>query len=241
MRKGNLNLTGGSKPHYDTLFSSSDQSLITSALDENATLEQKSNAVMALFNTANASRKNTPVTLMLQDSNAGIAAADIVMHGFNLRSGDKFYYQLVAEAHADDEFLNTLYAAIAGLAKVAYSKGDGNYWYTTVMGAISNPYCKVETFPYATFDVTKAPDCYDAESFKEMLHYIDSFHEVVNMEFCAEILKDIEITYNADEGYYHVEFSVDMAANQQLISKWYAMVKKDVEVSGQTIKKYNYY
>ena len=242
-RSSNLNLTGGSRPQYESLFSSDNQSLINAAMSENATEEQKNQAAMALFNTANYSRKNTPLSLMLQDSNAGIDAGDVVMHAFNLRSGDKWYYQLVAEATADSDFMTAMMSMIAGLVKIAYTNDDGTYSYTHLLGATSNCDCKVETFPYSKFDHTKDPTIYNAEEFKEIVHYIDSFHEVVNMEFCAEILKDVEITYNADEGYYHVNFAIDMDADPVLLAKWYAMVKKDVEVAGSFTKfeRYNYY
>ncbi|MDE6302866.1 MAG: hypothetical protein K2M36_04710, partial [Clostridia bacterium] len=234
-------LAGGSRPQYKSLFTSDNQKLIEAAMSDSATEEEKNQAAMVLFDTANYSRKNTSLSLMLQNSNAGISMGDVVMHAFNLKSGDKWYYQLATQVSTGSEIMNGIMAAFAGFLKVGYTRGDGVYWYSEVIGSASNCDCPVETFPYASYVLTQEPTSYDEESFKEKLHYLDSMLEINNMQFCAEILKDVNITYNAEQRFYRVEFAVNMSADRVLITDWYAMAQKDMQVSGNSIKKYNYY
>ncbi|MDE5601869.1 MAG: hypothetical protein K2J16_05170, partial [Clostridia bacterium] len=131
---------------------------------------------------------------------------------------------------------------IQGILKVAYTSGDGVYNYVLINGSESEMDCSLETFPYASFKLTSKPQPYDYEAFKEELHFLDSMHEINNMAFCAEIIADgAEIEYNTEEGYYTVKFAIDMASDPELREKWYAMPQKDMEVSGNSIKKYNSY
>ena len=236
-----LILTGGSRPQYQSLFTSDNLKLIKAAMSDDATEEQKNAAAIVLYDTANYSRKNTSLSLVLQKSNAGISMGDVVMHAFNLKSGDKWYYQLATQVSTGNDLMDNIMAAFAGFLKVGYTNGDGVYWYSEVMGSASNCDCTVESFPYASYVLTQEPTGYDEDSFKEKLHYLDSMHEINNMQFCAEILKDIKIAYDAEHGFYRVEFAVNMSADRDLITEWYAMAQKDMQVSGNSIKKYNYY
>ncbi len=238
---GVLDLEDGSRPHYDTLFNPEDLALINEAMTEGASEQTKKRAVIALYNTANYSRISTPLSLMVQNSDAGIPSylGSVIMHSFNLRSGDSWYYQLATDVISPIDFLMKEFA---GLLKVAFTDGSGEYMYSIVTGSAGDCDCSLETFPYASFELTQTPVGYSEENFKEELHYLDSMHEINNMQFCAEILADgAQITYDAENGFYTVTFEVDMSADAELIRNWYSMAQKDMQVSGHSIEKYNYY
>ncbi len=240
-----LDLVGGRRPDYPSLIDGDIKSVIQAALDENADESVKKQAVIALYDIANASRKNTSLSLMLQNSVAGVALmsdVDIVMHAFNLKSGNRWYYQLATDVDTGSNFGNNLITIFAGLLKVAYTDANGDYYYSIIKGQESNCDCTLPTFPYATFDLTQKPVKHSAESFKEELHYSESIHEINNMIFCEEIIADgSKITYDAENGVYKVEFSVDMNADYSLLKDWYALAQKDMQVSGNSINYYNYY
>lgn len=237
-----LTLETGSRPNYNSLFSADETEAINSALLNTATEEQKKSAVMALYSVANRSRLTTDTSLMLQSSDAGISLGDVIMHGFNLKKGDKWYYQLACEASSSNAGLNIVLENMAGLLKIAYTKGDGNFYYTVINGAAPKCECDIDTFPYATFVVTKSPTKYSEADFKTELHYLNGMHEINNMKFCAEIIADgAEITYNAEERFYKVTFSVDMNSDSALLEEWFALPKEDMAVGGQNLKKYEYY
>lgn len=242
VRKGDsITLEKGSRPDFSSIIEKQDLDIIKAALSDASTEQQKKAAVMALYDIANYSRQNTALSLMLQSSDAGISMGDVIMHGFNLKSGDKWYYQLAAQA-SSDSILGPIIENIAGLLKIAYTSGDGNYHYTVIKGAEPECDCTVTTFPYATFKVTGKPQILDGEQFKKELHYLNSMHEINNMKFCAEIIADgAKITHNQKDGFYRVEFSVDMNADAELINEWFALPKEDMAVGGQTLKSYKYY
>ena len=92
----------GERPDYGTLISASDKAIIDKGLvesakdddDESKDQDAIKQAVMALYTVANNSRIHTPLSLVVQESDAGIDMAKVIMHSFNLRNGDKWYYQL---------------------------------------------------------------------------------------------------------------------------------------------------
>lgn len=234
-----IDVEDGSRPDYDSLFTADDMALINAAMAEDASEEVKKQAVMVLYNTANKSRKDTPLSLMVQNSDVGVQPVSLgtaIMHAFNLRQGDSWYYQLVTEVNGT---FSSVMEAFAGILKVAYTTGDGTYNYAFVKGSEPEMSCSVETFPYASFKLTAKPQQYEYEAFKEEIHFLDSMHEINNMAFCAEIIADgAEIKYNGEKGYYTVKFAVDMASEYDLIEEWYAMPQKDMQVSGSSIKRY---
>ena len=241
-RGDSLTLETGSRPDYSSIINNADLAKINAALSDNATEDQKKSAVMALYDIANYSRQNTAISLMLQSSDAGISLGDVIMHGFNLKKGNAWYYQFAAQASSDSVLIGPIIAEMAGLLKIAYTSGDGNYYYTVVNGSKPECDCTVTTFPYATFKVTSKPVLYNAEQFKTELHYLNSMHEINNMKFCADIIADgAKITYNAEEKFYKVEFSVDMNADGELLKEWFALVKEDMAVGNQTLEYYKYY
>ena len=239
--KNDLSLKKGGRPNYDSIITKENLDIINAALDENATEAQKKAAVISLLDTANYSRQNAPLSLTLQNSNAGISLGDVIMHGFTLKSGDAWYYQLATQATSSSAFFEELMGEIAGLLKIAYTTGDGNYYYTVVKGSVSECNCKVETFPYASFVVTKEPQLYDEQGFKKELHYLNSMHEINNMKFCEEIIADGATVVHDEQGFYRVQFSVDMQADEQLLKEWFALPKEDMAVGGQNLTAYNSY
>lgn len=242
----NLVLNKGSRPDYASLIGQDDLAVINSAISESATEEQKKNAVMALYSVANYSRQNTELSLMLQSSDAGVDVyfGNVIMHGFNLKSGDKWYYQLVTQASSSNSAFDLILGLSAGLLKVAYTAGDGDYYYTVYDGTEYECDCTVKTFPYAEFIVTKSksPTVYDLEQFNKELHCLSGIHEINNMKFCADIIADgAKITYDAQEKFYTVEFSVDMSSDEELLKEWFALPKEDMAVGGQKLNGYNEY
>lgn len=89
----------GTRPDYDSLISSTDKAIIDKGLAESAKAESDETkdqdaikaAVMVLYTVANKSRIETPLSLVVQESDAGISMAKVLMHSFNLRQGDKWY------------------------------------------------------------------------------------------------------------------------------------------------------
>lgn len=249
----------GSRPAYTSLFSDEDLELIERVVadGEDADYFDKQDAIMALFNTANKSRIETPKSLVVQESFAnakGIAAAmnaNILMHSFNLRNGEKWYYQLATTVDTGDSIGNSLITEFAGYLKVGYclgtdDNGDGeiDYYYFGDIGAEYNCDCSVTTFPYATFAFPKGLKPFEKsmtlEQFNDKLNVLNEIHEINNMDFTASIIgEDAKIT--CKDGVYKAEFSVDMEANKELLEKWFAMPKKDMAVGGQTLTGYNYY
>lgn len=241
----------GSRPDKASLFSAEDMSTINSALAPDATQEQLKAAVMALYDTANSSRIDTPLSLVVQESDAGISLGSVLMHSFNLRNGDKWYYQLATSVKTDSPVFDAILAITAGYLKVGYSTGDGNYYYFGELGPQFKCDCSVPTFPYATFvipvDENAKPedkpfaDAMTLEEFNSTLNVLKSIHEINNMDFCKEIIADDPVITFSD-GVYRVEFAVDTQnADAELLEKWYAMPQKDMQVGGQSIKQYNSY
>ncbi len=239
-------LAVGSRPDsLASLMSAEDKAFVDSAMtstDENV----KKQAVMTLFNMANRSRIDTHTSLVLQESDAGNPMGDIIMHAFKLKVGDKWYYQLATQVETGNAFLNELMSAFAGFLKVGYSTGKDQNYYFNAFGPQFECNCEVTTFPYASYVIPEGTDIFNTvmsdEEIVEALYCVESLFEINNMRFVAEIIADgAEITYNEDEGFYTVKFSVDMNADPDLIAAWMALPVKDMAVGGQTLEYYEYY
>ena len=245
----------GDRPDKASLISAEDQAIIDKGLAESAKDDDDESkdqdaikaAVMALYNTANRSRIETPISLVVQESDAGISMGSVVMRAVNVRCGDKWYYQLAASANTDNALLKTILDATASFVKIAYSDGNGNYYYFNDMGAKYKSDCNVNTFPYATFvipdDVTLFDKALTKDEFNEAIHVLSgSIHEINNMDFCAEIIAD-NAKIKFENGYYTVDFAVDMTSDAELLEKWFAQAKLDMAAGKmpQTLESYNYY
>lgn len=245
----------GSRPNKESLISSDVQAIIDKGIVESAKDDDDESkdqdaikaAVMALYNTANRSRIDTPISLVVQESDAGISMGTVIMRAVNVRYGDKWYYQLAASAKTDNALLKTILDATASFVKIAYSDGNGNYYYFNDMGAKYKSDCNVNTFPYASFvipdDVTLFDKALTKDEFNKAIHVLSgSIHEINNMDFCAEIIAD-NAKIKIENGYYTVDFSVDMTSDAQLLEKWFAQAKLDMAAGKmpQTLESYNYY
>lgn len=248
----------GARPDYSALESfTANKAIIDKGVAESAKADDDTKdqaaikaAVMALYTSANESRINTPLSLVVQESDAGIDMAKVIMHSFNLRNGDKWYYQLATSVQpASDNKMAQLMAAaaaaFAGYLKVAYTNGDGNYWFFAGKGAAYSCDCSVPTFPYAKFEIQEKDHPFESpltlDEFNNKLHVLsNSIHEINNMAFCAEIIADnATITY--ENGLYTVDFAIDMNSDTELLKKWFAKPQEDMKEGGQKINFYNSY
>lgn len=186
----------------------------------------------------------------MQESDAGISMAKVLMHSFNLRQGDKWYYQLATSVQpaSDDPLYKVMAAAaaaFAGYLKVAYTHGDGEYWFFAGKGAAYSCDCSVPTFPYAKFEIQEKDHPFETpltlDEFNNKLHVLsDSIHEINNMDFCADIIAD-NATIKFENGIYTVDFAIDMDSDAELLEKWFAKPQEDMKEGGQSINKYNSY
>lgn len=240
----------GSRPNYTSLFSAEDKALIDGVAFGSITDETEiKKAVLALYNTANASRINTKLSLVVQESDAGISMGQVIMHAYNLRNGDKWYYQLATSATANEglsawigSLMGPVLAATAGYTKVAYTTGDGSYWFFAGKGESYNCDCTIPTFPYAEVAIQESDNAfsepYTLEQFNDKLHVLsDSIHEISNIDFNAAVLKD-GATITCENGVYTVTFSVDCKKSGD---EWYRKAQEDMREGDNEIKSYEYY
>ena len=249
----------GARPDYSALESfTANKAIIDKGVAESAKADDDDTkdqaaikaAVMALYTSANESRINTPLSLVVQESDAGIDMAKVIMHSFNLRNGDKWYYQLATSVQpASDNKMAQLMAAaaaaFAGYLKVAYTNGDGNYWFFAGKGVAYSCDCSVPTFPYAKFEIQEKDHPFESpltlDEFNNKLHVLsNSIHEINNMDFCAEIIAD-NATIKLENGLYTVDFEIDMDSDTALLEKWFAKPQEDMKEGGQKINFYNSY
>lgn len=242
-----LDLSHGSYPSsLQNLMNSERQQTINRGMADGATQEEKKQAVIALYEVANKSRIDTPTSLVVQESDAGISMGTVLMHAFNLRGGDKWFYQLATQVETGNSALNQIMSAFAGFLKVGYTLGDGKFYYFNKLGPQFECNCELTTFPYATYVIPADQHAFETsmteEELTQELHCLVSRYEICNMNFCAEIIADDpEIIYNAEEHYYTVNFEIDMSADKALLEEWFALPKEDMAVGGQTLEHYNYY
>ena len=227
----------GARPDYSALESfTANKAIIDKGVAESAKADDDDTkdqaaikaAVMALYTSANESRINTPLSLVVQESDAGIDMAKVIMHSFNLRNGDKWYYQLATSVQpaSDDPLYKVMAAAaaaFAGYLKVAYTNGDGNYWFFAGKGVAYSCDCSVPTFPYAKFEIQEKDHPFESpltlDEFNNKLHVLsNSIHEINNMDFCAEIIAD-NATIKLENGLYTVDFEIDMDSDTALLEK----------------------
>lgn len=239
-----FSLPTGSRPNYDSLFTEDDVALLNKAVSGEASTDEMKEAAMVLYNTANKSRIGTNLSLVVQESNAGITMADIIMHAYNLRKGDSWYYQLATSVKpaSDNPIANAMAAAaaaFAGYLKVAYTTGDGDYWFFAGKGIDYSCDCSLTTFPYADFAIQERDNAFSApytlEQFNDKVHVLsNSIHELCNVDFSADILSD-DIAITLTDGIYTVDFAVDC---DNAGSDWYRKAQEDMKEGGNAINSY---
>lgn len=240
-KDGDFVLPSGSRPNYDSLFSAAALNILDAATKEDADEDVKKSAVMVLYNAANRSRIKTSTSLMLQSSDLGISLGEVLLHGFNLKAEDKWFYQLAGAANTDNPAMNGLANMFASFLKIAYLDEEG-YHFVKISGDAPQSDCTYTEFPYASYILTQPTEKFDRDTFLDKLNCLDDMLEIVNLAFCEEIIADgAEITYDVDKKLYTVNFAVDMDSSFLLVEKWYEKAQKDMNDGGQHIDRYNYY
>lgn len=237
----------GTRPNYNSLFSESDVALIQKAVDGSASTDELKNAVMTLYNTANASRitENNGLSLMVQDSLGGNKMGKVYMHGFTLQSGNKWYYQLASQAAEGDvagfESIATMMQSIAGNLQVAYTMGDGKYHYAYIMGTDTALDCSVSTFPFASFVIPEGdePKVYDSfTEYQADRNCRDDQLELNNMRIYKKLLNDdATVEYDAQNKYYTLTFSINCSDQScKEFQDFQAMSMLDLDIGSKIIK-----
>ncbi len=238
-------------PDYESLLSKSDVELVNAALDglQNApddadTQAKVKDAVMLLYDTANQSRINAELSLMVQKSLGGNEMGRVYMHGFTLQHGDKWYYQLASQAAKGDvsglELIAKILSPIAGNLQVAYTNGDDKYHYAYIMGTETQLDCSKQTFPYATFIIPEGdePKVYDGfEAYQTDRNCRLSQLELNNMAIFKELIKDgATIEHDDEKGFYTVKFEIDCETEYtELFEEFQKMSKRDLDTGSLTI------
>ncbi|MCQ2408991.1 MAG: hypothetical protein MJ068_00440 [Clostridia bacterium] len=225
-------------------ISSEDQAIINAGMDVNATEDEVKLAVMTLYTIANTSRTAAETSLMVQrtDMTPDFALGYVSMRGFTLKSGERWFYQFAAQGVTEEEALAALFNSFTQQIQIAYTEGDGKYYYFKEMSDKPQCDCSLEVFPYATFKITGDMNEYATEDdFQAARYYLSSQLEINNMDLCKDIIADgAEISYDAGKHLYTVKFAVDCDyPDNSLLEKWYACANKDLNDADRSIKKYD--
>lgn len=193
-----------------SLFYDMETEAIQDGLQEGATTLQVRTAVLSAYNVANRSRKQAENSLMIQHTDSGM----MIFNGFELKSGNAWYYQLPTEAPGLLDFLS--YTA------VAYTY-DSETFYFVRLDDRSFPKCRgVDVFPYAKFLRYEDATAYDFEGFKAQRYFLDDQLELCNMKFSLDLIDDTsEISYDADSHVYTVKLVVNTGVDADDLKEWY--------------------
>ena len=193
-----------------SLFYDIETEEIQAGLQQSATTLQVREAVLVAYNVANRSRKQAENSLMIQHTDSGM----MIFNGFELKSGNAWYYQLPTEAPGLLDFLS--YTA------VAYTY-DSETFYFVRLDDRSFPKCRgVDVFPYAKFLRYEDATAYDFEGFKARRYFLDDQLELCNMKFSLDLIDDSsEISYDADSHVYTVKLVVNTGVDADALKEWY--------------------
>lgn len=238
-------------PDFASLFTEDDNAVITKGVEEAAKAtddaardeEAIKDAVMLLYNTANTSRLNNEknkkgTSLMVQRSLGGNAQGRVYMNGFTLQSGGKWYYQLASQAAKGDvagfETIARIMSPIAGNLQVAYTLDSQKYMYAYIMGTATQMDCSSNVFPYATFTIPKGeePKEYDGfEAYQADRNCRDGQLELNNMRIYRDLLKDCQISYDAQKQCYTVKFAIECEdGDKEHINDFQAKSRLDLDI-----------
>jgi len=248
IEKSEFDLPVGSFPSsLDNNITSGELAIINAGMKNDATEDEKKSAVMTLYTIANNSRMNTPVSLMVQntDMTPKINLGYVSMRGFTLKLNDSWFYQFAAQGVSDDSTAAMLLNALGSQQlQIAYTNGDGKYYYLKEMSDKPECDCSLTVFPYATFKVTKELTEYATEDeFQAARYYLTSQLEINNMNLQKDIIADnANITYDASSHIYKVEFAVDTKnSDSNKLKEWWACANKDLSDAGNSIESYDYW
>ena len=183
---------------------------IQAGVQPSATSLQIREAVLAIYNVANRSRKEAEDSLMIQHTDSGM----MIFNGFELKSGNAWYYQLPTEAPFPLDSLS--YAA------VAYTY-DSETFYFVRLDDRSYPQCRgVDVFPYAKFLRYEEATAYNFDDFRAQRYFLDDQLELCNMKFSLDLIDETsEISYDADAHVYSVKLVVNVGADADALKEWY--------------------
>ena len=235
-----INLYEGSYPDMlDSNFEGDELAVINAGLLENATEEQLRTAVLTAYNVANRSRRTADTSLMLQHTQTTNGL--MLFNGFELKSGNAWYYQLPTQ------WTEPLLAEFISYTTVAYSL-DGETYYFAHLGSESNPICnELNVFPYATFYLSEELQPYTFEEYKNERRFcLDDQLELCNLKMTLELIdKTSEIIYDAENHVYKVKLVVDCSLDKETMKEWYlqAMLEgnKYARIEAAKCKSRNYY
>ncbi len=193
-----------------SLFYDMETEAVQDGLQAGATTLQVRSAVLAAYNVANRSRKQAENSLMIQHTDSGM----MIFNGFELKSGNAWYYQLPTEAPGLLDFLS--YTA------VAYTYDSETFYYVWLDDR-SFPKCRgVDVFPYAKFLRYEDATAYNFDEFKARRFFLDDQLELCNMKFSLDLIDDTsEISYDADAHVYTVKLVVNTGVDAAALKEWY--------------------
>ena len=160
------------------------------------------------------------------------------MNGFTLQSGGKWYYQLASQAAKGDvagfETIARIMSPIAGNLQVAYTLDSQKYMYAYIMGTATQMDCSSNVFPYATFTIPKGdePKEYDGfEAYQADRNCRDGQLELNNMRIYRDLLKDCQISYDAQKQCYTVKFAIECEeGDKEHINDFQAKSRLDLDI-----------
>ncbi len=251
---GDLDMPVGSRPSgLKNLINDADREEIASAMQAGASEEAKKEAIIKLYNIANDGRIAQNNSLVIQESVMGICTAPkptttledrmlgtVLMHGYNLRTGNSWYNEFAAQSISDNKLSNAIFGAFSTMVKVNYHLEDepDDYYFVSITDAALETNCKISRFPYMSYRLIKEPQAYYIEEFNSRMHILKAPNEICNMDFMAEIIAD-GATITLEDGLYKVHFSVDTEdGDDELLKQWYRKPQEDMKDGGQTIKRY---
>ena len=229
-----LNLDEGTYPStLPSNFQGEEKSVVDKGLQTGASVDDVKKAVFAMYNIANRSRKSADTSLMVQHTESGSGISAMSFNGFELKSGNTWYYQLPREA-AWDALSNT---------QVAYTLDSETFYYAK-LDSSSMAKCKgIDVFPYASFLLTSKPVPYNFEEYREHRFFLDDQLELCNMKMMLELLDDTsEISYDAEKHIYTVKLVVDCEnGDPALLKEWAAQAQAEANSEMEVERNYEYW
>ncbi len=220
-QKHALNLEEGSYPGaLPANYQGEELDAVAQGLKNSASAEDVRKAVLAMYNVANRSRKSADLSLMIQHTNAGDGF--MLFQGFELKSGNAWYYQLPTQSPYP------ILESTISYTTLAYTL-DSETFYFAHLDSSSHPVCKDQNvFPYGTFIRNNNPDAYNFDEYKEHRFFLDDQLELCNMKFSLEMVDETsEIAYDADNHVYKVKLVTNCTLDDDTMREWYEQAFKE--------------
>ena len=210
-----LNLEEGTFPSaLPSNFQGEESATVQQGLQQGASVDEVRQAVFAMYNVANRSRKTADLSLMTQHTNAG--EGFMLFQGFELKSGNAWYYQLPTQSPYP------LLESMISYTTLAYTLNSETFYFAH-LDSTSHPVCKdQDVFPYGTFIRNKNPDAYSFEEYKEHRFFLDDQLELCNMKFSLEMVDETsETSYDLETHVYKVKLVTNCTLDDDTMREWY--------------------